>query len=168
LTCPGFGAQQPLLNAFDPQTAAGQRHLEPQARARVLAWLSWLYRANVIPSLIFVEHGDQLVRRLEQGQLDWINCNATAIGRLRKALGPNLAVSVLSQGLDAKASHRRVAERFARLLLRGSVLLQIGVVLTQVANAIHGCWLSQRRRRCWFSTANPRLFTPCAFGLPIR
>jgi hypothetical protein len=134
-TATGFGAQQPLLTLFDPQTAAAQRQLEPQARARVLAWLSWLYRSNVIPSLIFVEDGDQLVRRLEQGQLDWISCNATAIGRLRKALGPNLAVSVLPQGLDAKASRplanllvlsfgtdstasqRRVAERFALFAL---------------------------------------------------
>ena len=135
-TATGFGAQPPLLHLFDPKTVAGGApRLDPAARGRVLAWLRWLYRSNVIPSLVFVDDGDQLVRRLERGQLDWISCNATAIGRLRKSLGTHLAVSVLPRGVNGQASRplahllvlsfgrdstpsqRRVAERFALFAL---------------------------------------------------
>lgn len=135
-TATGFGAQPPLLHLFDPKTGAGGApRLDPAARGRVLAWLRWLYRSNVIPSLVFVDDGDQLVRRLERGQLDWISCNATAIGRLRKSLGTHLAVSVLPRGVNGQASRplahllvlsfgrdstpsqRRVAERFALFAL---------------------------------------------------
>lgn len=135
-TATGFGAQPPLLHLFDPKTGAGGApRLDPAAQGRVLAWLRWLYRSNVIPSLVFVDDGDQLVQRLERGQLDWISCNATAIGRLRKLLGTSLAVSVLPRGVDDQASRplanllvlsfgrdstpsqRRVAERFALFAL---------------------------------------------------
>lgn len=127
----GFGADQPLLDALE----VSPRPMAAADRDKVLAWLAWLYRANVQPTLQFVDSSDELVQRLESGQLDWISCNATAITRLRRSLGNRLAVSVLPAGPDGKPARpmarllllsfgrdsspaqRRIAERFALFAL---------------------------------------------------
>jgi len=95
-TATGFRAQQPLFLLLENKTRI--RSTEPlkgTARESVLAWLEWLYRANVEPNVIFVDTADELVTRLEKGQLDWISCNATTITRLQKSLGSKLAVADL-------------------------------------------------------------------------
>jgi ABC-type glycerol-3-phosphate transport system substrate-binding protein len=130
----GFGAAQPLLQALEVDQKI-RRPLSPTDRARVLAWLTWLYRANVQPTLQFVDTADELVQRLATRQLDWISCNATAIPQLRRSLGSRLAVAVLptgpdgqpaepmarllllSFGRDSTPSQRSVAERFALFVL---------------------------------------------------
>ena len=127
----GFGAQQPLLDALE----LTPRPLSASDREKVLTWLAWLYRANVQPTLQFVDTSYELVQRLETGQLDWISCNATAIPRLRRSLGSRLGVSVLpagpdgtparsmsrlllmSFGRDSTPGQRRIAERFALFAL---------------------------------------------------
>jgi hypothetical protein len=126
-TATGFGADQPLLNALE----ISPRPLSQGDREKVQAWLAWLYRANVQPTLQFVDTSNELVERLESRQLDWISCNATAIPRLRRSLGSRLAISVLpagpngmparpmarllllSFGRDSTPGQRRIAERFA-------------------------------------------------------
>ncbi len=65
-------------------------------------WLAWLARANIEPNVIFVETADEMVERMERGQLDWISCSSTAIERLKRRLGPHLGVSVLPTGSDGK------------------------------------------------------------------
>jgi len=130
-TASGFGADQPLLNVLEVKP----KPLSTDDRARVLAWLNWLYKANVHPTLQFVDSSEDLVERLENGQLDWISCTATAIPRLRRSLGNRLAVSVLPGssagkpahpmakllllgfGRDSSPSQRRIAERFALFAL---------------------------------------------------
>ena len=130
----GFGAAQPLLQALEADQKI-RRPLSPTDRTRVLAWLAWLYRANVQPTLQFVDSSDELVQRLATRQLDWISCNATAIPQLRRSLGSRLAVTVLptgpdgqpaepmarllllSFGRDSNPNQRRVAERFALFVL---------------------------------------------------
>ena len=130
----GFGAAQPLLQALEVDQKI-RRPLSSTDRARVLAWLTWLYRANVQPTLQFVDTADELVQRLATRQLDWISCNATAIPQLRRSLGSRLAVAVLptgpdgqpaepmarllllSFGRDSTPSQRSVAERFALFVL---------------------------------------------------
>jgi len=107
----GFGAAQPLLNALEVDQKI-RRPLSPTDRAKVLAWLGWLYRANVQPTLQFVDSSDELVQRLATRQLDWISCNATAIPQLRRSLGSRLAVALLPSGPDGQP-----AEPMARLLL---------------------------------------------------
>jgi hypothetical protein len=132
----GFGAEEPILRLFDPPGGSGRaKALTPEARQRVLAWLRWLYRANVNPSVQFVDSSEELVERLAARELDWISCNSTAIARLRRSLGANLAVSVLpggdngepaqplarlqllSFGRDSTPAQRAMAERFALFLL---------------------------------------------------
>ena len=130
----GFGASRPLLQALDEDQGT-RRPLSPADRANVLAWLGWLYRANVQPTLQFVDTSDGLVQRLASRQLDWISCNATAIPQLRRSLGSRLAVALLpagpngepaqplarllllSFGRDSTPGQRRVAERFALFVL---------------------------------------------------
>ncbi|MFM7675453.1 MAG: extracellular solute-binding protein [Synechococcus sp.] len=127
----GFKAEQPLLDALERKP----RPLNSEERERVLAWLTWLYRANVQPTLQFVDSSYELVQRLESGQLDWISCNATAIPRLRRRLGARLAVAPLPAGSDGTPARplarllllsfsrdstpgqRRIAERFALFAL---------------------------------------------------
>jgi len=127
----GFKAEQPLLDALERKA----RPLSSEERERVLAWLTWLYRANVQPTLQFVDSSYELVQRLESGQLDWISCNATAIPRLRRRLGARLAVAPLPAGSDGTPARplarllllsfsrdstpgqRRIAERFALFAL---------------------------------------------------
>ncbi len=135
-TATGFKAQQPLLQLLEEKRVAHSgHHLQGEDRAEVLAWLQWLYRANVEPNVIFVDTSDEMVTRLEKGQLDWISCNATAIRRLQKSLGSNLAVAdlprgpdgeparpiarmlVISFGRDSTPSQRNAAERFALFVL---------------------------------------------------
>jgi ABC-type glycerol-3-phosphate transport system substrate-binding protein len=130
----GFGASRPLLQALDEDQGT-RRPLSPADRTKVLAWLGWLYRANVQPTLQFVDTSDGLVQRLASRQLDWISCNATAIPQLRRSLGSRLAVALLpagpngepaqplarllllSFGRDSTPGQRRVAERFALFVL---------------------------------------------------
>jgi len=135
-TASGFHAQQPLLRMLEMKSAGQSKQpMQQYDRESVLAWLQWLYRANVEPNVIFVDTADGMVDRLEKGQLDWISCNATAIGRLQRALGSNLAVAdlprgpdgepsrpiarmlVMSFGRDSTPGQRDVAERFALFVL---------------------------------------------------
>jgi len=130
----GFGASRPLLQALEEDKGA-RRQLSATDRSSVLAWLTWLYRANVQPTLQFVDTSDELVQKLASRQLDWISCNATAIPQLRRSLGSRLAVGllpsgpngqpaqpmarllVLSFGRDSTPGQRQVAERFALFVL---------------------------------------------------
>ncbi|MFN6340339.1 MAG: hypothetical protein ACK41W_16675 [Cyanobacteriota bacterium] len=136
-TASAFDADQPLLRLFRTRVKAESdwRGLSPADRARVEEWLGWLYRANIEPNVLFVESADELVDRLEKGQLDWISCNSTAIERIKRKLGSHLGVSVLpsgsegrparpmarlqliSFGRDSTPSQRRVATSFALFVL---------------------------------------------------
>jgi hypothetical protein len=103
-TASDFEADRALLNLFRTrvQTKALWQGLSPMDRTRVEAWLGWLAKANIEPNLIFVETADELVERMERGQLDWISCSSTAIERLKRKMGPHLGVSVLPTGRDGK------------------------------------------------------------------
>ena len=135
-TATGFRAQQPLFQLLENKSRIHSTEpLKGTARESVLAWLEWLYRANVEPNVIFVDTADELVTRLEKGQLDWISCNATTITRLQKSLGSNLAVAdlprgpngepsrpiarmlVLSFGRDSTPGQRDAAQKFALFVL---------------------------------------------------
>jgi ABC-type glycerol-3-phosphate transport system substrate-binding protein len=135
-TATGFGAQQPLFQLLENKSRIHSTEpLKGPARQAVLAWLEWLYRANVEPNMNFVDTADELVTRLEKGQLDWISCNATTITRLQRSLGSNLAVAdlprgpdgapsrpfahmlVLSFGRDSTPGQREAAQKFALFVL---------------------------------------------------
>lgn len=133
-TASGFNADKPLLRLFSAQEDTPRRFSDQEAND-VGTWLRWLYRANVQPTLQFVDTSDELVQRLETKQLDWISCNANAIPRLRRSLGTKLGVSVLPRGAngtparpmarllvisfgrDSTPSQRRLAESFALFML---------------------------------------------------
>jgi maltose-binding protein MalE len=133
-TASAFNADKALLRLFSTQEGTPRRFSEAEAN-NVNNWLRWLYRANVQPTLQFVDTSDELVQRLETKQLDWISCNANAIPRLRRSLGTKLGVSVLpsgangtparpmarllviSFGRDSTPSQRRLAESFALFML---------------------------------------------------
>jgi arabinogalactan oligomer/maltooligosaccharide transport system substrate-binding protein len=136
-TASDFDADRPLLKLFRTRVPpkALWEGLSPNDRARVVNWLGWLYKANMFPNVLFVDTSDDLVERMERGQLDWISCHSTAIGRLKRVLGPNLGVSVLpgsndgkparpmarlqliSFGRDSTPTQRRVATNFALFVL---------------------------------------------------
>jgi ABC-type glycerol-3-phosphate transport system substrate-binding protein len=113
-TASDFDADRALLNLFRTrvQTKSLWQGLSPGDRTRVEGWLAWLARANIEPNVIFVEGADELVERMERGQLDWISCSSTAIDRLKRKLGPHLGVSVLPSGTEG-----RPARPMARLQL---------------------------------------------------
>ena len=131
----GFGADTPLINLFSLRPSAAAYTVPATERQKIITWLSWLYRANVQPSLQYVETSDELVQRLGARQLDWISCNATAIPMLRRKLGTRLGVSLLPAGPDGKPARplsrllllsfgrdstpnqRRIAESFALFVL---------------------------------------------------
>ena len=135
-TTTGFRAGHPILELLDePARVEGRKPLGSVERGYVLAWLRWLYRANVNPNIQFLDSSEELVQRLQTRQLDWISCNATAIPRLKRALGKDLAVAVLpgvdedepaepmarllliSFGRDSTPVQRGLAERFALFVL---------------------------------------------------
>jgi hypothetical protein len=103
-TASDFDADRALLRLFRTrvQTKSLWQGLSPSERSWVEDWLTWLARANIEPNVNFVETGDELVERMERGQLHWISCNSTAIERLKRKLGPHLGVSVLPTGRDGK------------------------------------------------------------------
>jgi ABC-type glycerol-3-phosphate transport system substrate-binding protein len=131
----GFDADKPILRLFSDEEGTQPRRFSETEVSEVNAWLRWLYRANVQPTVYFVDTSDELVQRLETKQLDWISCNANAIPRLRRSLGSKLGVSVLpsganadparpmarllviSFGRDSTPSQRSLAESFALFML---------------------------------------------------
>ncbi|MEB3324561.1 MAG: hypothetical protein VKM17_04415 [Cyanobacteriota bacterium] len=136
-TASAFDADRPLLRLFRTRVegTAPWQGISPTDRNRVEEWLAWLYRANIEPNVLFVDTADELVERLERGQLDWISCNSTAIERIKRKLGRHLGVSVLpaggmgkparplarlqliSFGRDSTPAQRRVATSFALFVL---------------------------------------------------
>ncbi|MFO0077073.1 MAG: hypothetical protein ACK531_12450 [Cyanobacteriota bacterium] len=135
-TTTGFRAGRPILELIDePARVEGRKPLGSVDRGYVLAWLRWLYRANVNPNIQFLDSSEELVQGLQNRQFDWISCNATAIPRLKRALGKDLAVAVLpgvdedepaepmarllliSFGRDSTPVQRGLAERFALFVL---------------------------------------------------
>lgn len=103
-TASAFDADRVLLNLFATrvQTKSQWQGFSPSDHARIEEWLGWLSKANIEPNVIFVETADELVERMERGQLDWISCNGPAIERLKRKLRPHLGVSVLPTGSDGK------------------------------------------------------------------
>lgn len=132
-----FDADQILLNLFRTrvETKALWKGLSPSEQQQLESWLAWLYQANVEPNVQFVETADELVERMEKGQLDWITCNSIAIPRLKRKFGDNLGVSelpgandgrparpmarmqLLSFGRDSTPDQRRAATEFALFVL---------------------------------------------------
>ncbi|MEB3255003.1 MAG: ABC transporter substrate-binding protein [Synechococcaceae cyanobacterium] len=132
----GFAAQEPILRLFDasPETPAG-RALSPADRPRVLAWLRWLYRANVHPNMQFSDTNEDLAKRFLAREIDWMTCNAVLIPNLRRVLGADLGLAqmpgpeenkpapavarmtLLSFGRDSSGRQREAAQRFAEFLL---------------------------------------------------
>lgn len=104
-TASGFNADKPLLRLFSAQEGTPRRFSDQEAND-VGTWLRWLYRANVQPTLQFVDTSDELVQRLETKQLDWISCNANAIPRLRRSLGTKLGDPCCPAGPTARPPGR--------------------------------------------------------------
>jgi hypothetical protein len=135
-TASDFQADGPLLQLLHQiQGLRAGQALDSTQRQRLLAWLQWLARSNVQPNLIYLDSMDQLVQRLEAGNLDWISCNATSLPRLQRRLGRALAVSplpgddrgdparalarfiVISFGRDSNRSEQQAARKFAQFML---------------------------------------------------
>ncbi len=132
----GFRAQEPILRLFDasPDTPAG-RAFSPADRPKVLAWLRWLYRANVNPNVQFSDTNEDLAKRFLAREIDWMTCNAVLIPNLRRVFGSHLGLSqmpgpeenkpapavarmtLLSFGRDSSPAQRAAAEQFAEFLL---------------------------------------------------
>lgn len=123
-----LGANQALVRATwgKPLTAA-----ENQA---VLAWLQWLQMANMRERVNFYSQQEDLLQGLMEGQLDWITCRSTSLGRLRNALGSRLGVAPLPSGpggpptpllryrmwvfgRNSSPGQQRIAEAFTRFSL---------------------------------------------------
>ena len=122
------GANDALMAA-----TRGER-LSPAQQQAVLGWLRWLRSANMRERVNFFNHQEALLQGLINGQLDWITCRSTSLGRLRKVLGERLGVAVLPGGpggaptplmrqrvwvfgLDSSPRQRQIAEDFARFSL---------------------------------------------------
>ncbi len=107
-----FDADRPLLALFRTSVQPGTRWqgLTPTDRIRLETWLTWLYRANLEPNVIYLDTADDLVQQLETGKLSWISCNSSAVKRLQRKLGDHLGVSVLPRGKTSH--HTRATTRF--------------------------------------------------------
>jgi ABC-type glycerol-3-phosphate transport system substrate-binding protein len=135
-TASGFGAQEPLLHLFDtPPTLPAGQALSAADRPKALAWLQWLYRANVNPNVLFADTNEDLAERFMKRELDWISCNSAVVPVLSRALGKDLGLAVLPGesetkparavarmqmigfGRDSSARQRQAAEQFALFLL---------------------------------------------------
>ncbi len=123
-----LGANDALISA-----TRGQRLTAAQQEG-VLRWLRWLRSANMRERVNFFSHQEALLQGLIGGQLDWITCRSTSLGRLRKALGERLGVAVLPNGpagaptpmvrqrvwvfgRDSSPNQRAIAEDFAHFSL---------------------------------------------------
>jgi len=130
-----FDADRALLRLYRERTAGQPETLSSTEKGQILAWLQWIYRANVQPTLQFMDTPDDLVAGMQAGELDWISCNATAVSQLRRKLGSHLGLALLpggtkgekarpmarllllSFGRDSNPDQRRMAESFALFVL---------------------------------------------------
>lgn len=101
-----FDADGPLLSLFrtNGEALSTWQGLAPGDRQRVEGWLNWLYQANLVSTIKFVDRATELVEGLRSGQFDWISCNSSSISYLQSKLGPHLGVSVLPGRQDGKPS----------------------------------------------------------------
>jgi len=123
-----LGANAALINASQG------RRLTPGEQEAALGWLRWLRSANMRERVNFFVHQEALLQGLLQGQLDWITCRSTSLGRLRSQLGDRLGVAVLPGGPGGAATpllrqrmwvfgressrrQRQIAEAFSRFSL---------------------------------------------------
>jgi ABC-type glycerol-3-phosphate transport system substrate-binding protein len=135
-TAQSFGQRNDLILLISGgKWGKGQASLEEQNRAGKLAWLQWLANLNLEQNVSFAATLENLLPRLEDGSVDWISCNSTAVPRLRAKMGDQLGLSllpasndgrpagaltrmlVISFGRDSTAKEREQAERFAMFLL---------------------------------------------------
>ena len=70
----------------------------------VAAWLSWLRSPELQQRTVFQVSQDRLLDEMGAGRLDWIPCRGYDFDRLRRQLGPALAVAPLPSGPGGQAS----------------------------------------------------------------
>lgn len=85
------------------QALAGQEP-NPQQRAGIERWLTWLQDANSQQRVMFYTHQDTAERDLSNGRLDWIPCRSTSLPTLNQRMGANLGVTPLPNGDGLEAS----------------------------------------------------------------
>ncbi|MBM5815737.1 MAG: extracellular solute-binding protein [Cyanobacteria bacterium K_Offshore_surface_m2_239] len=124
-----LGVASSVEELFAGQPATTER------RAALGRWLDWLKRADQVPDLNFQLSQSQLVNDLGEGRLDWTSCRSTHLARLRQDLGEHLGIAplpagpgglptplsrqrVLAFGRDSSLEQQRVAEAFARFVVR--------------------------------------------------
>lgn len=87
-----LGADGAIAALLQGQPASGQH------RAAIRRWLGWLIEMNQVAGLYVLNSLNDLVSKLERGQLDWVMCNSASLPRLRQAMGAKLGVAVLPSG----------------------------------------------------------------------
>lgn len=118
----GAGGAMRSLQQGRPASAA--------QRQQIAGWLRWMQAADLQHRVTFLPDRQALEQSLRAGQMDWISCRSMQLVRLRRLLGPRLAVSVLPSGpggppsplsslrlfvlgTDSSPAQRRLAERLA-------------------------------------------------------
>jgi len=127
-TVGGLGANAAL------ERASRGEPLSAEQRDRLIGWLGWLQNAAFQQRISFFANQEELLTELKQGQLDWISCRSSSLGRLRTHLGRHLGVAplpsgpkgpatpinlerVLALGLNSSGNQRRIALQLARYSL---------------------------------------------------
>jgi arabinogalactan oligomer/maltooligosaccharide transport system substrate-binding protein len=98
-------------------------------RQPIAAWLSWLRSPELQQRTVFQASQDGLLGEMGAGRLDWMPCRGYEFDRLRRQLGPALAVAhlpagpggpaspytikrVIALGVNSSPNQRRIAQAF--------------------------------------------------------
>jgi hypothetical protein len=93
------------LGALDSATAiASGQPLTATLKQPIATWLAWLRSPGLQQRTVFQASQDGLLDEMGAGRLDWMPCRGYEFDRLRRQLGPTLAVAPLPSGPGGPAS----------------------------------------------------------------
>ena len=93
------------LGALDSATAiASGQPLTATLKQPIATWLAWLRSPGLQQRTVFQASQDGLLDEMGAGRLDWMPCRGYEFDRLRRQLGPTLAVAPLPAGPGGPAS----------------------------------------------------------------
>jgi ABC-type glycerol-3-phosphate transport system substrate-binding protein len=70
---------------------------------KIKEWITWLRQAALYQNISFYSQQSELANELSANNLDWISCSSLQVRALKEAMGEQLSIAILPDGVQTKA-----------------------------------------------------------------